>query len=147
VDCKRRRLAPPIFGCSRMAKSKLRVRPLTLAPLRVAGEEGGSALSDAEEDECLSLLVKEQMARMTDILIISGGGNHPRPHVHGVEPEWRSKFWASRVDDYSSVESEEEESSPLVNEATAARLTSGHFQQAVEELSSPSAGNITVCLS
>jgi hypothetical protein len=84
---------------------KLWVRRLTLAPSSVAGVQDGPARSNGEEDECISLLAKEQMARMIDILIISEKGNHPRPHVHGVEPEWRLKFWASGEDDDSSVES------------------------------------------
>jgi hypothetical protein len=65
---------------------------------------------------------------MIDISILSREGNHPRPHVHRVEPVWRSKFWASGEDDDSSTESEEEETLPLVNEVIAARFTIGHLQ-------------------
>jgi hypothetical protein len=92
-----------------MAKSKVRVHRLTLAPSSDAGDEGGSIPKEVGEDERQTLLEKEQMARMTDISIMSGERTHARPRVHGVEPTWRSKFWASGEDIDSSANSEDEE--------------------------------------
>jgi hypothetical protein len=48
------------------------------------------------------------MARGMDISIFSGKGKHPGPHIHGVEPAWSSKFWASGDGEESSVASDDE---------------------------------------
>jgi hypothetical protein len=87
------------------------------------------------------------MARKMDISMYFGEGKHPRPHIHGIEPEWSSKFWALGDDDESSVDSEDDdiEVPTLVEEAIAAGFSIDHLRQAEEELSSPSNGSTKVC--
>jgi hypothetical protein len=125
-----------------MAKSKIQVRHLTLPPSNAAALEESSLQQDVEEDYRLLLLEKEQLARITDISIMAGEGNHPRPHVHGVEAKWGSKFWASEDDDASTVASNVDElaSPTLVSEALATGFTADQLRQAEEELVSPTIG-------
>jgi hypothetical protein len=125
-----------------MAKSKIWVRRLTLPPSNVAAMEESSIQQDDDEDESLLLLEKEHLARVTDISIMAGEGIHPRPHVHGVEAKWGSKFWASEDDDASMVASDVDElaSPTLVSEALAAGFTADKLHQAEEELVTPITG-------
>jgi hypothetical protein len=86
------------------------------------------------------------MVRMTDISIMSGERTHARPRVHGVEPTWRSKFWASGEDIDSPADSEDEEAEQTpVNEAISKGFTVGHLRQAEEKLPSPPPGSTKVC--
>jgi hypothetical protein len=70
------------------------------------------------------MLGRESMARITDIAIMASEGTITRPHVHGVEPSFRSKFWAS-ADEDSSTDLEEDEATTLelVAEAIKAGFT------------------------
>jgi hypothetical protein len=67
---------------------------------------------------------------------MAGEGTRPRPHVHGVEERWRSKFWASDNDDDPSVESDADDiATPmLVGEALVAGFTVEQLHQAEDEL-------------
>jgi hypothetical protein len=38
------------------------------------------------------MLQREQMARATEISLLTGQGKNPRPHIHGVEQVQGSKF-------------------------------------------------------
>jgi hypothetical protein len=80
------------------------------------------------------------MVRITDISLLAGDGTHPRPHVHGMEPSWGSKFWASEEDDELSLKSDDDDitSPTLVTEALEAGFTIDQIHQAEEELESPS---------
>jgi hypothetical protein len=75
-----------------MAKAKLRVHWLTLPPSSCLGEaeDAGGSDQQAEEDHCM--LDRESMMRITYISIMASEGTTTRPHVHGVEPSFRSKF-------------------------------------------------------
>jgi hypothetical protein len=115
-----------------MGKSKVRVRRLTLPPscdaARHLGNEGAA-------DQFI--LQKEQFSRIPEISIMAGEVSRPRPHLHGVEPPWRSKFWAAGESDVSSVSSSKDDS-VLVEEALEAGLSLEQIRQAEEELVSPS---------
>jgi hypothetical protein len=50
----------------------------------------------------------ERLSPATRISFLAGEDNRPRPHIHGVESGWGSKFWAPGDDD-ASTSSEEEE--------------------------------------
>jgi hypothetical protein len=82
----------------------------------------------------------QRLSRATEISLLAGDGSRPRPHIHGVEERWGSKFWASGDDDASSVSSADEEFSSidLVKEATEAGFTVDQLCQAEYELSTPS---------
>jgi hypothetical protein len=67
----------------------------------------------------------------------------PRPHVHGVEPEWGSKFWALG-DDEESSDDEDMAESTLVEEAVAAGFTMEQIRLAEDELSSLASSSMTV---
>jgi hypothetical protein len=130
-----------------MAKSRLRVRRLTLAPLSDTGIEGHEEQREEGDEENRLLWDKEQMARGMGISIFSGEGKHPRPHIHGVEPAWSSKFWASRDGEKSLVASDDEDIDvpSLVEEAIASGFTIDQLGQVEEELPSPSTGSNEVC--
>jgi hypothetical protein len=85
----------------------------------------------------------EHLARAVDLSILTGEGKHPRPHVHGVEPQWRSKYWASGDEDESSNE-EDMAASTLVEEAVAAGFTMEQLRQAEDELSPPASPSMKV---
>jgi hypothetical protein len=84
-------------------------------------------------------LEKEQIARVANISFLARDGTHPRPHVHGVEPTWGSKFWASGEDDDSLLVSDDDDftSPTLVKEAIEAGFTIEQVHQVEEELVSP----------
>jgi hypothetical protein len=129
-----------------MGKSKVRVHRLTLPPSPLA-EKLDTSQQEDEGTEDHFVLEKEQFSRITEISLMAGEGRTPRPHVHGVEPSWRSKFWANEDDDASSVSSTDEEFTcpKLVNEALEARFSMDQIHQAKEELSTPPHGSSMVC--
>lgn len=100
------------------------------------------------------MLRREQMARATEISLLTGQGKNPRPHIHGVEQVQGSKFQADGKD-YSSVEStyssdesdeDEEASTPLlVKEALEAGFTVDQLSHAEAELGTPLTGHSKVC--
>jgi hypothetical protein len=124
-----------------MVKAKLRVRRLTLPPSShpsaCINEEGSHHQSEEEG----RILDKEKMARITELAMAASWRNCPRPHRHGVEPEF-GKFWAKEDDGDSSSESEEEPddaSTPtLVDEAIQAGSFLDEIRQAESELDTPS---------
>jgi hypothetical protein len=82
---------------------------------------------DGEEDNRVAL-GHEQMSRITNIALLAGEGTYPRPHVHGVEPSWGMKFWASGEDEDSSSGSEDEDdSSPTLTKEAITRDPQGMF--------------------
>jgi hypothetical protein len=85
------------------------------------------------------MLGRESMARITDIAIMASEGTITRSHVHGVEPTFRSKLWASTDDDSSTGSEEDKATTPeLVAEAIEAGFTVDQIRQAEAELESPS---------
>jgi hypothetical protein len=92
-----------------MVKSKIWVHRLILPPSSGAGAtESVGQQEDGEEDN-RAILEREQMSRITNIVLLAGEGTRPRPHVHGVEPNWGTKFWAAGDDDDSSISSDDDE--------------------------------------
>jgi hypothetical protein len=84
------------------------------------------------------MLDKECLARMTDLVIMAGQENNQRPHIHGVEPSYRSKFWATGDEDSSEESEEEKIKTPmLVREALAAGFTIAKICLAEAELDTP----------
>jgi hypothetical protein len=122
-----------------MAREKLRVRRLTLAPPSGLGEEECADGQDQKDEEERFMLDKERMARTTEIAITAGQRNTQRAHVHGVEQLQGSKFWDTGNEDDSSEESETEEATPtLIREALEAGFTIEQLRQAEAELETPS---------
>jgi hypothetical protein len=66
---------------------------------------------------------------------MAGEGRRPRPHVHGVESSWRSKFWAFG-DETMMLTDDDFAASVLVNETLEAGLSMEQLHQAEDELSS-----------
>jgi hypothetical protein len=85
----------------------------------------------------------ECLARAVDLSILAGEGKHHRPHAHGMEPHWISKFWASGDEDESSDE-EDMAASTLVEEAVATGFTMEQLCQTEDELSSPASPSTKV---
>jgi hypothetical protein len=111
-----------------MPKSKIWVRRLTHPPSSGADTaEPIGQQEDGEEDNRVAL-GHEQMSRITNIALLAGEGTYPRPHVHGVEPSWGMKFWASGEDEDSSSGSEDEDdSSPTLTKEAIIRDPQGMF--------------------
>jgi hypothetical protein len=136
-----------------MGKSKLRVRRLTLAPNAVAGESDSNQQRDEEAEEERRMLDREHLRRITEVSLIAGEGKgkHTKPHVHGVEPTWGSKFWASGNDDTSTEASDDEDitTPTLMSESLEAGFTVEHLRQAEADLRTPtsSTGKVRVNLS
>jgi hypothetical protein len=124
-----------------MAKEKLLVHRLTLAPASGTGKEDCDDGTYQQEEEERHMLDREQMARITDIAIMVREGNPLCSHVHGVEPRHGSKFWATREDGDSSREEDEgcDEATPmLMDEALAVGFTIDQIHQVEAELETPS---------
>jgi hypothetical protein len=68
-----------------MAKSKTRVRHLTLAPSSNLHAMVDAGIQAKEDDESCRMLQRQQMARATEISLLAGQGKHQKPHIHGVE--------------------------------------------------------------
>jgi hypothetical protein len=79
----------------------------------------------------------ERLSPATRISLLAGEDNRPRPHIHGVESGWGSKFWAPGDDDASTSSEEEEGLDSRVREATEVGFTMNQICQAEQELSSP----------
>jgi hypothetical protein len=129
-----------------MVKSKIWVRRLTLPPSSQTRVDEAADQQDDQADEEQIMLFKERLARTTDLANMGGQGNIQRPHIHGVEPSFGSKFWATGDGD-SSEESEEEEikTPTLVREALAAGFIVAKICQAEAELDTPLESTPKVC--
>jgi hypothetical protein len=79
------------------------------------------------------------MARLIELSLMVSDGARTKPHVHGVEPRWGSKFWTNGDEDDSTVASDDEDitSPTLVSEALAAGFTVDQIHQAEPELQPP----------
>jgi hypothetical protein len=129
-----------------MAKSKLRVRRLTLPSVRDAGFQDTDDLRKDEKEVRRTIREAEHLARVVDLSILAGEGKHPRPHVHDVEPQWRSKFWTLGDED-ESLDDEDMTASTLVEKAAATDFTMEQLHQAEDELSSPTSPSMKVSAS
>jgi hypothetical protein len=130
-----------------MAKARLRVKRLTLAPL-----SNLCADKDDEEDQAQLCLDRERLSRAIDLSVAAGEGNRIGNHKHGVEPNFTSKFWAkdgsssdSEEDDASSESVEDVTTPMLVSEALKASFSLKQIKQAEAELDSPSSLTSKVC--
>jgi hypothetical protein len=78
-----------------MAKAKLRVGRLTLAPRSdlLDGRDDEDS-NDDEENQAMRRLDCERFARAIELSMAVGEGNRKGFHRHGKELEFTSKFWA-----------------------------------------------------
>jgi hypothetical protein len=93
-----------------MAKAKLRMRRLTIAP-RSDLHDGRvyEDSNDDEENQAMRRLDRERFARAIELSVAAREGNRKGFHMHGKEPEFSSKFWAKDDGENSDSESEEDE--------------------------------------
>jgi hypothetical protein len=81
-------------------------------------------------EEHRRMMDRESMTRTTDIAIMASERTTTRPHVHGVEPTFASKFWAS-TDDDSSIELDDDESTTpkLMTPKVCSKLDDGSISK------------------
>jgi hypothetical protein len=90
-----------------MAKSKLRIRWLTVAP-----EALGRSQPDEEaeiDEEAERILAKEHLHRAMEISIASSLSHKTGPHKYGIDDRFAGHFWATGNDSDSDQEVVEEE--------------------------------------
>jgi hypothetical protein len=75
-----------------MGKSMVRVRRLTLPPNFDAGKKETKEHHEDRDEKDEHILGMERLSWATTISLLAGEGNRPRPHIHGVESGWGSKF-------------------------------------------------------
>jgi hypothetical protein len=102
-----------------MPKAALRVRRLTLVPSETVIEV------NMTPDDGYAILERERLARITELSVTSSSTLRKLGRVHGVEPKFKSKFWANEDDEDSKLESEDGDTATptLLKEAEAAGFT------------------------
>jgi hypothetical protein len=91
-----------------MAKAKIRVRHLTLPPSSHLCYGRDEEAMDKHVDEDRHILDREKQLRVIELSVAASEGSQPRPHRHGIEPGFSSKFWAKENDDDSIPDSEDD---------------------------------------
>jgi hypothetical protein len=109
-----------------MLKASLRVHRLTLVPLEIVIEV------NMTPDNGYAILERERLARITELSATTSSTRRKLGRVHGVEPEFKSKFWANEDDEDSELESEDGDTAmpTLLKEAEAAGFIVEQLRQA-----------------
>jgi hypothetical protein len=78
-----------------MAKGRLRVRGLTLVPNFDLCDGKEEESSEGDSDSATMGFDRERLSHSIELSVAAGLANRRPNHKHGIEPNFRSKFWAS----------------------------------------------------
>jgi hypothetical protein len=113
-----------------MLKVSLRVRRLTL----VSSETKIEVVTSP--DDARNNLDHKRLTRIIELSTATSSTRRKLDKIHGVEPEFKSKFWANEDDEESESKSEDDDiSTPtLLREVVATGFTTNQLWQTEEEL-------------